>query len=56
MEITVKFGYRHYIFHSRKDESKARELWAHNFGSQDDFENELEENNIDFEYDFLIGE
>lgn len=51
MDIIIKFGYRTYVFHSKQDVNKATSIYAHNIGNQDSFENELEQNNIDFEYE-----
>lgn len=51
VEIIAKFGYRWYIFYSHEDVTKATGIYAYCLGSQDDFENELENNGIEFTYD-----
>ena len=53
MEITVKFGYRHYIFYSQSDITKARSIYAHHTGTLDQFEDALEDAGIDFVYDLV---
>ena len=49
MDIIVNFGYRKYIFYSVKDVIKATSIYAKP-GTQDDFENRLEDEKIEFNY------
>lgn len=49
MDIQVKFGFRYYIFHSENDVNKAEKLFLKTLENET-FENDLEDNNIDFEY------
>ena len=53
MEITVKFGYRLYIFYSQSDVTEARSIYDHHTGTLDQFEDALEDAGIDFTYDML---
>ena len=53
-EIIVKFGSRSYVFYSQTDVTKATSIYAHNTGTLDDFEEELDEANIDFCYDLYF--
>lgn len=51
MEIIETIGQRSYIFYSQEDLTKARSLWIKlPWESQEDFENALEEANIDYVY------
>jgi len=50
MDIIITFGYRKYIFHSQSDIVKANHLWIQPC-NQNEFEDLLEQNNIDFEYE-----
>ena len=50
MEIVAKIGFRTYVFENLSDLSKAREIYAQSAKDQNGFEDELEENGIDFVY------
>jgi len=52
MAIVAKIGFRTYEFENRNDLNKARSLWAKP-GSQDDFEDDMEKEGIDFCYAFF---
>lgn len=52
-EIIVKFGYRKYIFYSKQDITKATSIYSHCVGDLNDFEKELENNQIDFAYELF---
>ncbi len=49
MNIIHTFGDRKYILHSEKDIQLATHFWAQPC-NQDEFENLLEDNKVDFEY------
>lgn len=51
MDIIVKFGYRTYVFHKQEDVTNATSIYAHNTSDLNSFENELEDNDINFEYE-----
>jgi len=51
MDILRKFGYRHYIFHSQQDAQRAAVVYKSHTNNLDNFEDELEELHIDFEYE-----
>jgi hypothetical protein len=54
----VKIGERLYEFNSTQDVIQARNIYAEFIGSQNDFETELENSNIEFTYDdpgFFMG-
>ena len=52
MEFIKKFNNREYVFHSENDANFADKLWRASYLNYDNFENLLEENNIEFEYDY----
>lgn len=51
--IIVNFGYRSYLFFSQEDITKARDIYAHNTGDLNSFEDELKQNKIEF--DWVLG-
>jgi len=51
MEIVKKFGYREYIFHSEKDANFADRIWKSSNYNCNDFEELLDENKIEYEYE-----
>ena len=51
MDIIAKFGYRTYVFHEKKDITRATSIYAHTLGDLDCFENEMEREGINFEYE-----
>ena len=55
MSVIAKFGFRHYEFENASDFSAARTLWVRS-GSQNDFEDAMDEAGIEFVYHFLTEE
>lgn len=51
MEVIHLFGYRFYKFYSNYDLNRAISIYAHCFGTLDDFENELDKAGIDWDYE-----
>jgi|SaaInlStandDraft_4_1057021.scaffolds.fasta_scaffold03903_5 hypothetical protein len=55
MTVSTKFGVTQYEFPTKKELKKARTLaksFKFNDNNQDEFENILENNNVEFWYDF----
>jgi len=52
MDVIVNFGYRSYLFHSQEDVTKATSIYAHNTGCLDEFEMELDDLDMIYEYNF----
>ena len=50
METDVRIGERLYTFYNRKDIDKATHLYAYFIGNQNEFEDKMEDEGIEFIY------
>jgi len=50
METDVRIGERLYTFYNQKDITKAVHIYAHFIGNQNEFEEKMEDEGIDFVY------
>ena len=52
MSIEIKLGERSYIFYNYKTINRAREVWENFKGTQDQFEQKLEDEGIEYNHNY----